>query len=43
MASAGTSAGPTDELDHVGSDRFLASLVEQVKSIAGGKIERILK
>jgi hypothetical protein len=43
MASARVGSEPADELDHVGSGRFLASLVEQVKSIAGGKIERILK
>jgi hypothetical protein len=43
MASAGVGSEPADELDHVGSGRFLASLVEQVKSIAGRKIKRILK
>ena len=43
MASARVSSEPADELDHVGSGRFLASRVEQVKSIPGGKIERILK
>jgi len=43
MASARVGSEPANELDHVGAGRFLASLVEQVKSIAGGKVERILK